>query len=320
MNIQKVTIIGGGVLGSQIAYQSAFCGFDVTIYMRSESSITRTQPKLDRLHGIYIAELTAAKAIAGTPGAAASRGLVPDLANTSPAEIDVLLANADKAAAGIHLETDLVKAVADADLIIEAMAEDPKQKIEMYQRLAPIMAEKTILATNSSTLLPSTFAQYTGRPAKYLAMHFANNIWRGNTAEIMGHADTDSAVYDEIVEFAKAINMIPLCLHKEQPGYILNSLLVPFLNAAEHLWAGGVADPQTIDLTWKLATGAPRGPFAIIDVVGLTTVYNIGMMHPGANDPSTAQGKLMQMLKEKIDAGETGINAGVGFYDYRNQQ
>ena len=81
-----------------------------------------------------------------------------------------------------------------------------------------------------------------------------------------------------------------------------------------------MADPQTIDLTWKLATGAPRGPFAIIDVVGLTTVYNIGMMHPGADDPTTTQGKLMQLLKEKIDAGETGINAGVGFYDYRNQQ
>ena len=86
----------------------------------------------------------------------------------------------------------------------------------------------------------------------------------------MGHAGTEGKYYDEVVEFAGQIGMIPLKLHKEQPGYILNSLLVPFLNAGEALYANDVADPETIDLTWSLATGAPLGPFRILDIADLT--------------------------------------------------
>ena len=91
--------------------------------------------------------------------------------------------------------------------------------------------------------------------------------------------------YDTIVKFAEGIRMVPPCLHKEQPGYILNSMLVPFLSAAEALFANDVADPESIDKTWELATGAPSGPFRILDVVGLVTAYNIVMMNPQASDP-----------------------------------
>ena len=165
-------------------------------------------------------------------------------------------------------------------------------------------------------MLPSMFAQYTGRPEKYLAMHFANEIWRNNTAEIMGHEGTDQAAYDAVVEFAQQIAMVPLCLKKEQPGYILNSLLVPFLNAAQALYVDEVADPETIDLTWKLGTGAPAGPFQIMDVVGVTTAYNIVIMSPDAADPTSYAGRIAAMLKKMIDEGKTGINAGEGFYKY----
>ena len=99
--------------------------------------------------------------------------------------------------------------------------------------MASLLPQKTVIVTNSSTMVPSAFAQYTGRPEKYLALHFANEIWKNNTAEIMGHAGTEEKYYDEVVEFAGQIGMIPLKLHKEQPGYIPNSLLVPFLNAGE---------------------------------------------------------------------------------------
>ena len=91
--------------------------------------------------------------------------------------------------------------------------------------------------------------------------------------------------------------MIPLKLQKEQPGYILNSLLVPFLSAAEALLATGVADCETIDKTCMLATGAPLGPFRILDIVGLTTAYSIGIMDPRSKDPSTVQGKVAALLK-----------------------
>ena len=132
----------------------------------------------------------------------------------------------------------------------------------------------------------------------------------------MGHAGTDEKYFKQIVEFAKSINMVSLEVKKEQPGYILNSLLVPFLSSAEVLWANEVAEPETIDLTWRLATGSPRGPFEILDVVGLVTAYNIVIMNPDAKDPNTTHGKIAAKLKEKIDASETGINAGKGFYEY----
>jgi len=133
----------------------------------------------------------------------------------------------------------------------------------------------------------------------------------------MAHPGTDQKYYDEIVEFATAIGMIPLKLKKEQAGYILNSMLVPFLNAAEALLAKDVADPETIDLTWKIATGAPAGPFQILDIVGLRTAYNIVSNHPDSKNPKTTHGMIAKMLKEYIDQGKTGINAGEGFYSYK---
>jgi len=311
MSIKKVVVAGGGVLGSQIALQTAYCGFDVTIWLRSEGSIERAKPKLERFKNIYIETLEAMK----TDPSEYCRGLAAKTA-LSEGELDELKQKAQDAYDSLTLTTSYEEAAKDADLIIEAIAENPEQKIAFYTELAKYMEEKTILVTNSSTLLPSMFAEHTGRPEKYLSLHFANTIWKNNTAEVMGHPGTEQEYYDEVVKFAEDINMIPLQLKKEQPGYILNSLLVPFLSAAEALLANDVADHETIDKTWILATGAPAGPFHILDIVGLTTAYNIIIMNPEAQDPETTPGKIAKMLKEKIDAGETGINAGKGFYEY----
>ena len=94
-------------------------------------------------------------------------------------------------------------------------------------------------------------------------------------------------------------------------------MLVPFLMSAQTLLADGIADVETIDQTWMLATGAPFGPFRILDIVGITTAYNIIMNYPDAKDPTTLHGKLAKLLKEDyLDQGKTGINAGEGFYRY----
>ena len=310
MTIKNVTVAGGGVLGSQIALQAAYCGFNVKVWLRTPASIDRAVPKLDRFTAIYKGILEATK----TDSTKRAAGLSD--AGASPEELDALIARLQPRRDAMLLTTDWDEAFGDADIVIEAVAEDPAQKIAFYEELKKHLPEKTIVCTNSSTLLPSQFAEHTGRPEKYLAMHFANDIYKFNTAEIMGQAKTGQNYYDEAVEFAKAIRMVPLCLKKEQPGYILNSMLVPFLNAAEALYANDVADPETIDLTWKLATGAPAGPFQILDIVGLVTAYNIVTMDPRAADPASIQGKIAGKLKEKIDAGKTGINAGEGFYKY----
>lgn len=320
MKLENVTILGGGVLGTQIALQSAYAGCKVTIWLRSEGSISRTQPKVDRYAQLMIADLEKAKALVGTPMGAFlyPKGMIRNWEGMTAEAIDELIAQAkDRFANNLTLELDLEKAVADADIAIEAMSEDPNAKIEFYKLLQDKMPEKTILCTNSSTLLPSSFAEYTGRPEKYCALHFANTIWKNNTAEVMGHPGTAKEVFEQVAEFAEQIGMVPLKLFREQPGYILNSLLVPFLSAAQGLWANEVSDVETIDLTWRLATGAPMGPFQILDIVGLETAYNINQMKPEAKDENHVSYKLGKLLKEKIDKGETGVNAGIGFYDYR---
>lgn len=311
MDYKKVVVAGGGVLGSQIAFQTAYSGFDVTIWLREEGSIGRCQPKLDRLKGIYLDTLEAMK----TNPTAYAYGLLAR-EDVTPEACDAAKERVEAAYANLKLTTSYDEAFGDADFVIESIAENPQEKIAFYTEMAKHLPEKTVVATNSSTMLPSMFAEYTGRPAMYLALHFANEIWKNPTAEIMVHAGTDPKYMDELAEFAAAIRMVPLKVMKEQPGYLLNSMLVPFLSAAEYLWAEGVGSVEDIDKCWMLATGAPNGPFRILDVVGLTTAYNIGRMKPGADDPTTTSGKICALLKEKIDRGETGINAGKGFYDY----
>lgn len=309
--IKNVTVAGGGVLGSQIALQSAFKGFQVKMWLRTPASIDRAQPKLERLRGIYKQTLEAMK----TDPAAYCRGLAtsPD---TPASELDQLIAQVDTAFDSLVLTTDLNEAFADADLVIEAIAEVIDEKDAFYTSLQDVLPAQTILCTNSSTLLPSAMAGFTGRPDKFLALHFANNIWKNNTAEVMGTAQTSPESYQAVVEFAKAIGMIPLELKKEQPGYLLNSMLVPFLNSAEALLANDVADVETIDKAWMLGTGAPLGPFRILDIVGLTTAYNIVAASPAAQEEGSVAARIAAMLKQRIDEGKTGINAGEGFYKY----
>ena len=319
MENRKVVIAGGGVLGTQIGLICAYHGFDTTFWLRSESSIGRTTPKIERYSALMLEDLAKAKALIGNPigGMLYPRGLIRSWQGITAEAIDTLIEEGKKNfAEKVHIELDLKKALSGAYIVIESMTEEPKAKIGMYEAMRDLLDEDTILCTNSSTLLPSMFAAYTGRPEKYCALHFANTIWKNNTGEVMGHPGTDPAIYQKVVEFAAAIGMVPLQLHKEQPGYILNSMLVPFLSAAQALWANGVADPETIDLTWRLATSAPAGPFQILDIVGLETAYNINQMKPAAQQEGTLEYRMGKLLKEKIDRGETGVNAGKGFYDY----
>lgn len=317
MEFRHVLVAGGGVLGAQIAFQTAFKGFPVTIWLRSEGSIGRTEPKLARLYNVYRAELARVgeAMLAGKP-LDLPRGFGDAAAVKSAEDLDRLEKAVEAAKQNIRLSLDLEESAREADFIIESMAEDREAKREFYAKLAPFLDEKTIVATNSSTMIPSMFSDLLPYPKNYLALHFANNIWRSNTAEIMGHSGTSEAVFGRVVEFAKEIGMIPLELKKEQPGYILNSMLVPFLSAAEALWANEVADPETIDKTWTLGTGSPYGPFRILDIVGLQTAYNIVSMNPEAKNPESTAGKIAAGLKAKIDAGKTGVNAGEGFYRY----
>ncbi|WP_077075659.1 3-hydroxyacyl-CoA dehydrogenase [Aedoeadaptatus urinae] len=319
MEFKKVVLLGGGVLGTQIALMCAYTGHDTTIWLRSEGSIGRTQPKLDHFKKEILKALDESKGLIGNPLGAYlyPKALIRDWNSMTAEKIDALHAEVEKNMnEKLHLELDAKKALKDADIVIEAMAENTEEKITFYESIKGILDDKTILCTNSSTLLPSTFAEHTGRPEKYMALHFANSIWAHNTAECMGHEGTDPDIYKQVVQFAKDINMEPIEVHKEQPGYVLNSLLVPLLDAGQNLWARGIADPETIDKAWRIGTGAPVGPFQMMDVIGLQTVSNVLKMKPDAKVPESVTYRLIKMVGEKIEKGELGVAAGKGFYDY----
>ena len=282
-SIKTLTVLGTGVLGSQIAFQAAFHGFVVTAYDVDEDALAKARDRFTRLAGIYRAQV----------------------AGASEGKTEAALAN-------LRLTADLRDAVVDADLVIEAVPELLELKRDVYRKLAELAPAKTIFATNSSTLLPSDLKDFTGRPDRFLALHYANNIWAQNIAEVMGTAETDPAVYAAVVDFSRNSGLEPIEIRKEKAGYVLNSLLVPLLNAAAGLLLQGVADPHTIDKTWRIATGAPSGPFQIYDVVGLTTVYNIASASPDAGSQAFAE----HLKEHYIDQGKLGVASGEGFYKY----
>ncbi|WP_089605578.1 3-hydroxyacyl-CoA dehydrogenase [Acinetobacter piscicola] len=286
MNFKNVTVAGSGVLGYQIAFQTAFHGFKVTVYDINDDVLNKAKVKFFELAECYKHDL-----------------------NASQEQLDNAFNN-------LSYQSNLAEAVKDADLLIEAVPEDPSIKQDFYQKLSQVAPEKTIFATNTSTLLPSQFAEFTGRPEKFLALHFANMIWVNNMAEIMGHASTDREVFDDLVEFAKAINMLPLPIYKEQPGHILNSMLVPYCISALELWVKEVSDPETIDKTWMKSFGSPKGPFAILDIIGINTVYNVAKLNI---DTSPLMARIAERLQtEFIDQGHLGMPTGKGFYSYPN--
>ena len=316
MTIKKVTIAGGGVLGAQIAYAVAFHGYDVTIWGRREDSLERIKPRVDRLYETYKGELELAPSYIGAENPNYPRSFFNSKEDITAEKIAELKELNEKVYKGFTYTTDLEEAFGDSDLVIEAIAEVVEQKKDFYEKIAPFLKDEAILVTNSSTLLPSMFREYTGREEKFLSLHFANNIHRQNLAEVMRHDRTSDEAFETVVEFAKTIGMYPAIVKKEQPGYILNSILVPLIDAGLSLYGNDVADPVDIDMDWKIGTGSPKGPFEIIDLVGLTTVINISSNNPASNDPSTPIGKAMIKLKEMADNGHIGIESGQGFYKY----
>ena len=317
MEYKKIVVAGGGVLGSQIAFQCAYSGLDVTILVREGSSLEEINNKLNKLHDTYI------NTIENMNKDNIARGIA-DINNFNK---DECINKVNNALNNIRIETNQAKALEDADLLIESITEVLDIKKEFYEQVSSLLNDKTVVVTNSSTLLPSSMAKYTGREDKFLSMHFANTIWKNNIVEIMGHDKTNEMYYDEISKFAEKINMIPLIAKHEKSGYLLNSMLVPFLLCAMDLLANGVSDPETIDKAWTLGTGAPKGPFQIMDTVGLVTAKNIVEQYqkvPNIFDPILKKMMLpynydgmLEILNKYIDEGKLGKSTGEGFYKYK---
>lgn len=310
--MKNITVLGGGVLGSQIAFQTCYSGFNVTIYLRSKESIKRCKKKLEEVKSSYIEAINIMKKN-------------KDINNWSLGIADFDNFNASKCLKKVNmvldeikLELNLDKALKDTDLVIESMSEDFNAKKEIYESIKDKLDDKTIIVTNSSTMLPSKLAKYAGVSDKFLALHFANSIWKNNIVEVMRHDKTSDAAFNEVIDFAKSIRMIPLPLNKEKSGYLLNSMLIPLLFSSLDLLVNGISDVKSIDTAWKRGTGSPKGPFEILDTVGLKTAYNIVLMYvkiPKFLAPYNFKG-MEHLLKKYLDEGKLGKACGEGFYKY----
>jgi len=287
-NIENVAMIGAGTLGGQIAWHSAYMGKQVTVYDISEEALETCQAAQAGYAAIYSSDL-----------------------NAGDADIEATRAR-------LTFTTDLAEAAQAVELVIEAVPEVPDIKIDIYKKLAAVMPEEAILATNSSTLLPSMFSAETGRD-RFAALHFANMIWALNIAEIMGAPETSEDTLTRLTAFAVEIGMVPIPISKEQNGYVCNSLLVPLLQAAQSLVTKGVADHETVDRTYMIMNrGCTMGPCGMMDMVGMGTLREIFTYWGTQLDDQDMLTNAEYIEEHFLDTGRTGLLAGKGYYEYPN--
>lgn len=287
--LNKLTVIGAGVLGGQIAWQSAFRGKDVIVYDLYEEGLERCRAAHQTYAHIYSHDLGATET---------------DIQETQ---------------GRLSFSTDLQQSASDADIISECAPEIPDVKTKLYQDMAKYLPDRTILATNSSTLLPSQFAEATGRPDKFCALHFANLIWSSNIGEVMAHQGTSEQTLLDVTRFAIEIGMVPIPIEKEQNGYVCNSLLVPILQAAQSLVTNGVSSPEYVDRTYMIINrGCSVGPCGLMDIVGFKTLHNV-FSHWGEVNKDDQMLANAKYLKEHfLDKEKLGIQTGQGYYQYPN--
>ena len=297
--MNKIMIAGGGVLGSQIAFQCAYAGLETTIWLRSEDSVQRAKKKLEALKESYTQTIAACKY-----GKMNYLGALDTVETPiTEADFDLYQSKVDAVMDNIIFETDMRKAASGQSFIIESISENMDTKKGFYTELNKYVSGDAVIATNTSSFLPSDFKDIIDAPERFIAVHFANNIWIANISEIMGHSVTSEDTVQKAIAFANRINMIPSVIRKEQKGYILNSLLIPFLLSALKLWAGEVASFSDIDKTWKLSTGSKHGPFEIMDTVGINTVYAVVVTNPSANQEGTMENLIAKKLRKMIESG-----------------
>jgi len=207
------------------------------------------------------------------------------------------------------------EAAAGADLLSESVPEDPELKGKVLAQFNELCPPHTIFTTNTSSLIPSMFAEDTGRPAQFATLHFHQPVWYSNVVDIMPHPGTSNETMELLKAFAKRIGQITIVPKKESPGYVFNAMLNAVLRAALTLLASGVASVEEIDRAWMGVTKTPAGPFGIMDVVGIDLARDIAeYWAKQTNEPELRA--AAEFYKGYVDKGWLGLKSGRGFYTY----
>jgi 3-hydroxybutyryl-CoA dehydrogenase len=284
-DVRRVAVVGAGTMGQQIAFQCAGHGCDVALYDFDPAALEGAGARLDA----YAEGLEAGGAITAERRAAARTR--------------------------ITLTSDLAAAAHEADLLSEAVPEDPDLKGRVLAEWNAACPPRTIFATNTSTLLPSQFAEASGRPERLLALHFHLPVWVNNLVDVMPHPGTAPEVTQVVVAFARRIGQVPIELQREHNGYVFNSMYGALNTAAIALAQQGVASIEDIDRSWMHITKAPVGPLGALDAVGLDTTWMITDYWARRLGDEQLRANAA-FLKEYVERGDLGVKAGRGFYTY----
>ena len=283
-DIKTVGVLGAGLMGSGIAQVAAQSGYTTRVRELSDSLCHKGKAHIEKSFNKAIEK---------------SKGKVTE-------------ADRDAAMGHLHFTTKLSD-LADCDIVIEAVVEDLEVKNSMWRELDALCAEHTIFASNTSSLTIAAMAAATARADRVVGLHFFNPVPVMKLVEVVRTVTTSEETFKRAFDFAASLGKEPIAA-KDNSGFVVNLLLVPYLvdaiNALEH----GVASVEDIDKGMKLGTGYPMGPFTLLDFVGLDTTYKIAeIMFDEYREKRYAPPPL---LKRMVLAGMYGRKSGKGFYDY----
>lgn len=281
--IKKVCVAGAGQMGRQIAMNSALCGCGVALYDANQAALDQAAEwARDYLAGrVQKGRLTQEEA--------------------------------DRAGARLAFRADLEEACRDADLVVEAIIEDVTAKKELFVRICGLVRTDTLIASNSSSMVPSTFLDAVTAPERFANLHYFNPALVMKLVEVVGSPRTAPETLERLTAFARDMGKRPVVLKKEIDGFIANRVLRAISAEAMYLAEEGIADPQDIDAALELGLGHPMGPFRLDDLVGLDVAYLVAKKR--YEDTGVKQIGY-DLLEQKYQAGEWGKKTGKGWYDY----
>ena len=286
MTIQKVGVVGCGLMGSGIAQVAAAAGFHTVVREVSGEIVEKGLKNIDK----NLARLV-------------EKGALDE---SKKGEIRGRLKG-----------TTAVDDLKDCDVVIEAIIEQLLAKRELFCALDAICPPPTIFASNTSSLTITEIATATKRPERFVGLHFFNPVPVMKLVEVVRTIATDPAVYEDMVSFGAKLGKTPVRAH-DSTGFIVNRLLVPYLLDAIRALEEGVGSIEDIDNSMKLGCGHPMGPLTLLDFVGLDTTYYISnIMFDEFHEKRFASPPL---LKRMVLAGWNGRKSGRGFYDYADPQ
>jgi len=289
MSIKKVGVVGCGLMGHGIAQVAAQGGCTVVVFETAEAALAAGLGRID-------------KSLAKLAEKAAEKGGSFDAAGVR-ARITGTLAKAD---------------LADCDLVVEAIVEDLDVKKTLFAELGKLCKPETIFASNTSSFPIAAMAEASGRPSRFVGLHFFNPVQLMKLVEVVRTDKTDAAVFEAARAFGVACGKTAIAC-KDTPGFIVNRLLVPYMSQALLMLERGDASAEDIDIAMKLGTGYPMGPIELTDYVGLDTTLSIleGWVKAHPNEPAFT---IPKILASKVAEKKLGRKTGEGFYKWQGDK